>query len=478
MRERPAVPVSVLLAAAVVALFAADLVWTAVDAGSSSTSMMRVPPVLEVCLLALAAVAAMAVGIRWRRSAETAAAVAAVSEAEADRLLKAIDSTSAVIYMRDSAGRYLLVNRQYEQLFDVRREDIIGLTDHDLFPKEVADDFRANDLKALAHGAPMQMEEVAPHPDGPHTYITVKYPITDLEGRTMAICGISTDITALKRAEERERRLNTELEARVRSRTAELEASTRELDAFAYSVSHDLRAPLRAVAGFSEVLLEECLDQLDEQGKDYLHRVVAATERMGQLIDDLLNLSRATRAELTRQPVDLTVIARRVIADLALTGPPRPLPDLDVQIDEGLRAVCDPALLELVLRNLAANAWKFSAKQDRPRIHFGSVQQNGARAFFVADNGAGFDPRYADKLFVPFQRLHTVKDFPGSGIGLAIVARIIARHGGRVWADSPGGGAVFYFTLPDHPDHPSHPDHPDHRPDHLEPAAPEEGTAP
>jgi PAS domain S-box-containing protein len=475
MRERPAVPAWVLLAAVVVTLCAVDLAWTAVDSGPSSASLTRVPPVIEVCLLALAVAVAQAVGVRWRRHAKAPAAAAAAAEVEADRLLKAIDSTSAVIYMRDKDGRYLLVNRQYEQLFDVRRADIIGLTDHDLFPKEMADDFRANDLKALAHGAPLQMEEIAPHPDGPHTYITVKYPITDLAGQASAICGISTDITALKRAEERERRLNTELEARVRSRTAELEASTRELDAFAYSVSHDLRAPLRAVAGFSEVLLEEYMDQLDKPGKDYLRRVVAATERMGQLIDDLLNLSRASRAELTRQPVELTAIAHRVIADLALTGPPRPLPELDVTIEEDLRAVCDPALLELVLRNLVSNAWKFSAKRDKPRLHFGSVQQDGTHAYFVADNGAGFDPRYAEKLFVPFQRLHTVEDFPGSGIGLAIVARIIARHGGRVWAQSsPGNGAVFYFTLPEHPDHSDHADDADH----AEAAAPEEGTAP
>ena len=453
MRERAGVPALVSLGAVVAVLCGVGAGWAVVQGGRSSTAPVRALSLVSICLLVFGAAAGLWIGTRWRRIAEAAEAAVADAQAEADRLLKAIDNTSAVIYMRDSGGRYILVNRQYEELFDVRRVDIIGLTDHDLFPKEVADDFRANDLKALAQGAPIQMEEIAPHPDGPHTYITVKYPITDVTGRATAICGISTDITPLKRAEEKERRLNAELEARVRSRTAELEASTRELDAFAYSVSHDLRAPLRAVVGFSEVLLQECLDQLNEQGQDYLRRVVAATERMGQLIDDLLNLSRATRTELTRQPVDLTSIAHRVVADLAVTDSPRSVFDVDLTIDEGLRAVGDPALLELVLRNLIANAWKFSAKQDEPRIRIGSVEQDGTRAFFVRDNGAGFDPRYADKLFIPFQRLHTVDDFPGSGIGLAIVGRIIARHGGRIWAESsPGDGAVFYFTLPDHPD--------------------------
>jgi PAS domain S-box-containing protein len=383
-----------------------------------------------------------------RASDERIRAALASARADADRLLKVIDNTSAVIYLRDSDGRYLLVNRQYEELFGVKRQDLVGLTDHDLFPPDLADDFRANDLKALARGAPVQMEEIAPHADGPHTYITVKYPITDGAGRAQAICGISTDITELKRAEERVRQLNTELEVRVRDRTAELEASTRELDAFAYSVSHDLRAPLRSVAGFSELILEDYGDRLDETGRGYLRRALSATDRMGQLIDDLLNLSRTTRAELTRQPVDLTALAHRVVADVAAAAPERE-PEVEVEVDDGLRTVGDPILLELVLQNLISNAWKFTAKVEKPRIRFGADEEDGGRVFFVRDNGAGFDMRYKDKLFIPFQRLHSYNDFDGSGIGLAIVGRVISRHGGRIWAEGePGGGAVFRFTLP------------------------------
>jgi light-regulated signal transduction histidine kinase (bacteriophytochrome) len=234
----------------------------------------------------------------------------------------------------------------------------------------------------------------------------------------------------------------------VRERTAELEASSRELDAFAYSVSHDLRAPLRAVAGFSELILEDYAAALDETGRGYLRRVLAATNRMGQLIDDLLNLSRTTRAELTRQPVDLTSLAYRVVADLAATTPERE-PNVDVEIEEGLRAVGDPALLELVLQNLISNAWKFTAKTEKPQIRVGADDHRERRVFFVGDNGVGFDMRYKDRLFSPFQRLHSRDDFDGNGIGLAIVGRVIARHGGRIWAEGePGGGAVFRFTLP------------------------------
>jgi PAS domain S-box-containing protein len=436
----------------VIAVCAADLVVLLATTASGRLSPTRLGVLLagNVLLLGGSALTAAWATSRWRRNYRRARRDLTRARQDADRLLKVIDNTSAVIYMRDGDGRYLLVNRRYEELFGIKRRDIVGLTDHDLFPEPMADEFRANDLKALAHGAPIQMEEVAPHPDGPHTYITVKYPIIDLAGRPYAICGISTDITTLKRAEEQVRQLNSDLERRVRERTAELEASTRDLDAFAYSVSHDLRAPLRAVAGFSDLLLEDYHDRLDETGRDYLHRVLAATDRMGQLIDDLLGLSRATRSELTRQPVNLTAMSHRIVAELVGPDPdPGSGPAVQIVIDDDLRAVGDPALLGLVLQNLISNAWKFTAKEPQPRIHVGSSEKDGTRTFFVRDNGAGFDMRYVGKLFVPFQRLHTFDDFAGSGIGLAIVSRIIARHGGRVWAEGePGDGAVFSFTLP------------------------------
>jgi PAS domain S-box-containing protein len=450
MRQRVGVSAVVAAVAVVLVLvWLIDLGLTSSSSGArSSTTLLHVLPVVEVVLLAASFVA---IGWFWTRSRQVrheAAAHAAAAQEEADRLLKVIDNTSAVIYMRDGAGRYLLVNRQYEELFGIRRDEIVGLTDHDLFPPEMADAFRANDIKAMAHGAPIQMEEVAPHADGLHTYITVKYPIADATGHQTAICGISTDITPLKHAEQKERELNAELEERVRERTADLEASTRELDTFAYSVSHDLRAPLRAITGFSEVLLEDHSHQLDATGQEHLGRVVAATERMGHLIDDLLDLSRASRVELDLRRVDLTALAYRVAGDVRAVGPAH-ADEVDVCIDEGLSVVGDPVLLELMMLNLISNAWKFTAKVPKPRIHFGSIGQAGSLVYLVQDNGAGFDMRYADKLFAPFQRLHNREDFPGSGIGLAIVGRIVARHGGRVWAEGePGEGATFYFTLP------------------------------
>ncbi len=237
-----------------------------------------------------------------------------------------------------------------------------------------------------------------------------------------------------------------ELEVRVAERTAELAALNAELEAFAYSVSHDLRAPLRGIDGFSQALLEDYADKLDAEGQGYLRRVQAASRHMGQLIDDLLKLSRVTRAEAYHETVELSALAQMVAADLQRQEPGR---QVEFVIAEGLTAKGDARLLRVVLENLMGNAWKFTAKHPRARIEFGDTQYNGKRAYFVRDDGVGFDMAYADKLFGAFQRLHSATEFEGTGIGLASVQRIIHRHGGQVWAEGEvEQGATFYFTLP------------------------------
>jgi signal transduction histidine kinase len=243
-----------------------------------------------------------------------------------------------------------------------------------------------------------------------------------------------------------------ELEGQVAERTdalrryaTDLEAANRELEAFSYSVSHDLRAPLRAIHGFSQAVMDDAGDRLDAQGLDHLRRVRAAADRMAVLIDDLLELSRVARTEMRAEPVDLSQLAHKVAAELRQGQGSR---DIEVRIADGLTATGDHRLLRLALQNLLDNAWKFTSKRPRATVEVGAA--NGAeRVFFVRDNGAGFDMTYADKLFGVFQRLHTPAEFPGTGVGLAIVQRVVHRHGGRVWAEgAPDRGATIYFTLP------------------------------
>jgi signal transduction histidine kinase len=250
---------------------------------------------------------------------------------------------------------------------------------------------------------------------------------------------------ARQQAEAEIRLLNLELEGRVRERTALLEAANRELEAFSYSVSHDLRAPLRGIEGWTLAILEDYAPRLDDQGRTYLERVRTETQHMGQLIDDILSLSRASRAEMQLEPVDLSALARTIIGRLRETGPER---RVEFVIQEGLTAKGDPALLEIALSNLLDNAWKFTGQRPAGLIEFGRMQREGQPVFFVRDNGAGFDQAYADKLFGAFQRLHQASEYPGTGIGLATVQRILHRHGGRIWAEAAvDRGATFYFTL-------------------------------
>jgi PAS domain S-box-containing protein len=260
------------------------------------------------------------------------------------------------------------------------------------------------------------------------------------------VMGFVLDMTELKRAEQEVRMLNMELDQRVRERTAELLNANQELESFAYSVSHDLRAPLRAIDGFSRILLEEQNDRLDPQGRQYLNWIVVSCQRMANLIEDLLNLSRYSQAEMRMEAVNLTAMANAILGELATSDPKR---HVEVCVAEGLVAPADRALLHAALENLLNNAWKYTARKAGARIEVGRQGVEDSRQiFYVKDNGAGFDMAHAGKLFAPFQRLHVSREFPGTGIGLATVRRIIHRHGGRIWVDArPDEGATFYFTL-------------------------------
>ncbi len=272
-------------------------------------------------------------------------------------------------------------------------------------------------------------------------YENTASPIRDASGKIIAGIELVRDITERKKAEEQIRVLNEQLKSQI----AELDAANRELEAFTYSVSHDLRAPLRAVSRFSEIVFEGYADKLDTEGRDYLTRIMNGSDRMSQLIEDLLRLSRISRKDIDRMDCDLSSLASDVVATLRDTNPAR---NVDTIIAEGLRALVDPSLMKIALTNLFDNAWKFTSKTENVLIEFGATVNDGQNIYFVKDNGAGFVPAYAERMFRPFERFHSEKEFQGTGIGLTIVERIVRRHEGRVWAEGEvGKGATIYFTL-------------------------------
>jgi light-regulated signal transduction histidine kinase (bacteriophytochrome) len=260
-------------------------------------------------------------------------------------------------------------------------------------------------------------------------------------GQDMLVLTAIRDISERKRAEKKVRELNES----ERRHATQLEAVNKELEAFSYSVSHDLRAPLRSIDGFSLALIEDYADKLDDQGNSYLTRIRVATQRMARLIDDLLKLAWLTRSEMRAESVGLSALANAILAEFQKAEPDR---RVECVVQEHLVCCGDPVLLRSVLENLLGNAWKFTAKTPHARIELAMEQQDGEPVYMVRDNGAGFDMKHAKKLFGAFQRLHAAADFPGAGVGLATVQRIIHRHHGKVWAQGEeGGGATFSFTL-------------------------------
>jgi PAS domain S-box-containing protein len=367
---------------------------------------------------------------------------------ERNLLHSIIDIAPDTIVVKDRACRYVIMNQAALDLCGVKNHDeAVGKTAYDFFPADTARVFEAEDRAVMDSGRPLiDFQRRARNPGADGRWMSIyKFPRFDADGNVNGMISISRDITRIQAAVEEVHRLNLQLEDRVRMRTQELQEANKELEAFSYSVSHDLRAPLRSVLGFGNFLLKDNIDQLDAEGRSRLQRILAAGQRMGELIDDLLNLSRISRVAIARSAVNLSNLAQELVAVLAEGGAQRHVavviaPDLEVDADRGL--------MRIALDNLLANAWKFTGKQGNARIEVGAAQVEGQLAYFVRDNGAGFDMAYAGKLFAPFQRMHTAQEFEGTGIGLATVKRIIQRHHGRIWVESAvDSGTTVYFTV-------------------------------
>jgi len=348
-----------------------------------------------------------------------------------------INTVREPLIVLDQDLRVVKVSRSFYEFFKVTPEQTVGQLIYDLGNRQ----WDIPKLRELLEDI-LPKKEAFNNYEVEHTFATIGRRVMLLNARQIEQASGKKRIILLAIEDITERK---EIEAGLEKTRKELAVANDELESFAYSVSHDLRAPLRSIDGFSKIIVDDYSDKVDEQGRNYLLRIKSATQKMGQLIDDLLKLSRITRQELKREEVDLSMMARKISAELSKNQQAR---QVEFVIKPGCTGTCDRQLIGIALENLIGNSWKYSSRHPSAKIEFGATEKDGKIAYFVRDDGAGFDPVYADKLFAPFQRLHTASEFPGNGIGLATIQRIVRKHGGSVWAEGQvEKGATFYFTL-------------------------------
>lgn len=360
-----------------------------------------------------------------------------------------LENIPAMIFIKDARDlRFVRINKAGESLLGISREEFVGKSDHDFFPPDQVEFFINKDREVLAQDKVVEIPEetIDTRNHGQRWLHTLKVPVMNVDKKPLLLLGISMDITTQKLAEQRIKALNVELEQKAK----QLKVSNSELETFCYSVSHDLRAPLRTIEGFAQLLEENQRSSLDADSLRYLNTIRRSSKQMSQLIDDLLAYSKMGRQTITTEKLDMNLLAARATEIAAFGRNPRP----EIIIDDLPNITGDETMISSVWLNLIDNAIKYSAKNSMPRIHISARSDDHTITYCVQDNGVGFDMQQYDKLFDVFQRLHSEREFTGTGLGLAIVERIISRHGGRVWAEgTPQQGATFYFSLSTEPAH-------------------------
>ncbi len=425
-----------------------------VDLDEILVPVRREGRILALLCLALIAAACAATGYFIRREQVATLRLTAVIKARSAQAVRESQEKFEYVFEYSPVGKSITlpggeikVNKAFQDMLGYSREELENEKWQEItFPDDIEPTQRALDGLLRGEQSSARFQKRYVHKSGRIVWTDVQTSLRrDTDGRPLYFVTVISDITDRKQAVDEIIRLNAELDDRVRRRTAQLEDVNRELEAFSYSVSHDLRAPLRIIDGFSQALLEDYGDRIDEEGKGHLGRIRSNAQFMGRLIDDMLKLARLSKAEIRAKDIDLSGLARESAADIACSYPNHVV---DLAVADGLTVRSDPRLLRAVLDNLFDNAWKFTVRTSRPRVEFGSRSGEGGPVYFVRDNGIGFDMTYVGKLFVAFQRLHAREEFPGTGIGLATVQRIVGRLDGRVWAEGRESlGATFFFTL-------------------------------
>ncbi|HLP15769.1 MAG TPA: MASE3 domain-containing protein [Bacteroidota bacterium] len=442
---------------AIIVMIGMELSFTLFVSDTMSDFFNQVGHLLKICAFFIIYKTVVVTALRNPISVLARELRATEEKLSAQRLLDSvIDNMPNMLFLKRASDlRFMLFNRAGEQLTGYSRNELLGKNDYDFFPREQADFFAAKDQEVLTSSGFLDIpEEAIDTRQAERRFLhTKKVALYDSDGKPEYLLGIAEDITdaklkaeELRSAEEEVRLLNADLERRVEARTAELEAANRELEAFSFSVSHDLRAPLRAIDGFAKIMAEDFHDRLDAGGLKHLTSIRRSAGRMEQLIDDLLEFSRSARREMNAQSVDMEGLAREIIQELRTAVPDRKMTFNVAQLPE---ARGDRAMLREVLMNLLSNAIKFTAGLNEAIIEIGGSIDGANTNYYIKDNGAGFDMQYKDKLFGVFERLHSAQEFEGTGIGLAIVKRIVDRHSGKVWAEGKvDKGATIGFSLP------------------------------